>query len=151
MYHGFGICGYRYVGTLQDVDMTTFSAYIIAYKEIRKIQAAVQSVLLADEIVVVRRRAGVSELIESGRNGYVFEEPAELGLLLVRLTDPDLRRRLGETARRTALSHGWKWPARPSKGSATGLQAAAAHDMFLCRRVVRQADRHKCLRWPDGR
>ena len=58
--------------------------------------------------VVVRRRAGVSELIESGRNGYVFEDPAELGPLLVRLTDPELRRRLGEGARRTALSHGWE-------------------------------------------
>jgi len=32
--------------------MTTVSAYIIAYNEIRKIQAAVQSVLWADEIVV---------------------------------------------------------------------------------------------------
>ncbi len=57
--------------------------------------------------VLVRRRAGVSTLIESGSNGLLFEDPAELGPLLSRLSDPVLRRRLGEAARRTALAHGW--------------------------------------------
>ena len=57
--------------------------------------------------VVVRRRAGVSALIESGSNGLLFEDPAELGRLLSRLTDLDLRRRLGKAERRTALAHGW--------------------------------------------
>ena len=58
--------------------------------------------------VVVRRRAGVAALIDTAVNGWAYEAPAELADALQRLTDADLRRRLGLAARRTAATLSWE-------------------------------------------
>jgi UDP-glucose:(heptosyl)LPS alpha-1,3-glucosyltransferase len=61
--------------------------------------------------VIASRRAGVSEIIRNGENGFCLQDPEnahELGDLLRRLyAEPDLRVRMGEEAARTAQSETW--------------------------------------------
>jgi len=56
--------------------------------------------------VIASRHAGISEAVEHGRTGFLVDEqdPEGLAAALRRLSDePDLRRRLGENARRAAV------------------------------------------------
>ncbi|MCW5980203.1 MAG: glycosyltransferase family 4 protein [Bryobacteraceae bacterium] len=56
--------------------------------------------------VVTTRRNGAAELMTNGVEGFVIEEPdrtAALADAMERLTDPNLRRRMGEAARNLAL------------------------------------------------
>jgi UDP-glucose:(heptosyl)LPS alpha-1,3-glucosyltransferase len=58
--------------------------------------------------VVTSRINGASELIRNGENGYVVEDPAEMGVLadrLCRLLDPVHRQALGRAAAQTAARH----------------------------------------------
>jgi len=58
--------------------------------------------------VVTSAQNGAGELMTEGIEGYVIPDPADLGELLGRielLFDADLRRRMGEAARRLALKH----------------------------------------------
>lgn len=57
--------------------------------------------------VITSRDAGCSFLVESGKNGLVFEEPKELEGLLENLWDEPLRRQMGKRARQTALDCTW--------------------------------------------
>ena len=58
--------------------------------------------------VITSRQNGVSELIKSGLEGGVIDDPACVNELLDRLQpmfDPSIRRRMGQAARQTALLH----------------------------------------------
>ena len=61
--------------------------------------------------VIVSRQAGVSEIITQGLDGFILENPEDsmaLAKLLQRLCDePELRRRVGEEATRTAEQYNW--------------------------------------------
>ncbi len=53
--------------------------------------------------VVCHRNGGYREVIDDGRNGFLFESDAEAFAIILRLkAEPELRRRIGEAARRTA-------------------------------------------------
>ena len=53
--------------------------------------------------VVCHNRGGYAEVIEHGRNGFLFESQKEaLEILLLLKEDPALRERVGREARRTA-------------------------------------------------
>ena len=62
--------------------------------------------------VIVSERAGVSELIHDGADGFILRDPRDsatlAGLLRRLFTDPDLCSRLGETAARTARRYSWE-------------------------------------------
>jgi len=52
---------------------------------------------------------GVRELIKDARNGFLIDEqPSTIAERLHRLTDPALRRQLGDAARRSALEYSWE-------------------------------------------
>ncbi len=58
--------------------------------------------------VITSRRAGASELLTNGLQGYVLRDPAddrELAERLRSLLDPPLRRRMGQSARDLAVRH----------------------------------------------
>jgi glycosyltransferase involved in cell wall biosynthesis len=61
--------------------------------------------------VIVSRQAGVSEIVTEGTDGFILENPedsAALAALLERLfNEPDLRKRIGESAVQTARQYGW--------------------------------------------
>jgi len=57
--------------------------------------------------VIVSLGAGVSALIESGKNGLTMDSPGELPSLLESLRDPSYRQMLGENACKTAAEHTW--------------------------------------------
>jgi glycosyltransferase involved in cell wall biosynthesis len=60
--------------------------------------------------VIASAAAGVSELIEPDRSGYVLEDPesaGELGHRMRALADPAVRRRMAQEARRTAENYCW--------------------------------------------
>ena len=61
--------------------------------------------------VIVSRQAGVSEIVTEGTDGFILENPedsATLAALLERLFDePDLRKRIGESAAQTARQYSW--------------------------------------------
>jgi UDP-glucose:(heptosyl)LPS alpha-1,3-glucosyltransferase len=61
--------------------------------------------------VIVSRQAGVSELITHGVDGFILEDPRDIGLLASLLGDlyrnTALRQRLGERAAKTALQYSW--------------------------------------------
>lgn len=85
--------------------------------------------------IVSTRIAGTEELIEDGRNGLLVapDDPAAFAVALRRVIDDgDLRRQLGEAARRDAVE-GWSWAARAAQladviesASATGAPSSAA-------------------------
>lgn len=55
--------------------------------------------------VITTAYCGTSEIIQDGREGYVVPTPADTGLLadrIIRLTDGNLRRRMGQASRRRA-------------------------------------------------
>jgi glycosyltransferase involved in cell wall biosynthesis len=53
--------------------------------------------------VVCHNRGGYAEIIEHGRNGFLFESQQEaFEILLMLKQDPALRERVGRAARRTA-------------------------------------------------
>lgn len=61
--------------------------------------------------VITSRMNGAAEILTPGVDGYVLEDPAspqELTGRLAALADADLRRSLGEAARRTALRFPWE-------------------------------------------
>lgn len=62
--------------------------------------------------VVVSAQAGVREVVEQGKNGFVLTDPADAqGLaayLRLLLDDGDLRAELGRQARATALTYSWE-------------------------------------------
>jgi len=80
--------------------------------------------------VLVSANAGVAALIRPGENGFLIESDAALARQLVELRDQELRRRIGEAARRTALDFTWE-------------RAAAAHEE-LYRRILAE----KCTAEP---
>ena len=58
--------------------------------------------------VVTTRTTGASELLSHGADGYVVDDPrdeSQFAVHLRELTDPAVRRRMGEAARATALCH----------------------------------------------
>ena len=60
--------------------------------------------------VIVSAQAGISEIITDGKDGFVLKDPEDVGTfagLLRALVNPELRDRLGEAARKTALRHTW--------------------------------------------
>jgi UDP-glucose:(heptosyl)LPS alpha-1,3-glucosyltransferase len=60
--------------------------------------------------VIVSARAGTSEILVDGGNGYILKDPADyatLARLLVGLADPTARVRIGTAARATALGYSW--------------------------------------------
>lgn len=57
--------------------------------------------------VVTSANAGVASLIHDGRDGFVFKGVEELSKVLERLSDPDLRRRIGIEARNKAERYSW--------------------------------------------
>jgi UDP-glucose:(heptosyl)LPS alpha-1,3-glucosyltransferase len=61
--------------------------------------------------VMTSRQAGVAELIRSGINGLLLEDPRDVADIAANLemllADARLRKRLGEEARRTALQYTW--------------------------------------------
>jgi UDP-glucose:(heptosyl)LPS alpha-1,3-glucosyltransferase len=61
--------------------------------------------------VVVSRTAGVSEIITEGVDGFILENPEDSGalanLLGLLCNEPDLRRRMGESAAQSARNYGW--------------------------------------------
>jgi glycosyltransferase involved in cell wall biosynthesis len=61
--------------------------------------------------VIVSRQAGVSEIVTEGTDGFILENPedrATLAALLERLfNEPDLRKRIGESAAQTARQYSW--------------------------------------------
>jgi UDP-glucose:(heptosyl)LPS alpha-1,3-glucosyltransferase len=61
--------------------------------------------------VITSRNAGVSELIQHGKDGYIVEDPTDaraLADLLVMLAgDSELRKRIGEAAVKTAGQYTW--------------------------------------------
>jgi len=61
--------------------------------------------------VIVSRKAGVSEIITEGVDGFILENLEDSGALanlLGRLcNEPDLRRRMGESAAQSARNYGW--------------------------------------------
>ncbi|MFC1828907.1 glycosyltransferase family 4 protein [Thermodesulfobacteriota bacterium] len=57
--------------------------------------------------VVTSADAGVSTLINTGVNGFVFEDPSDLHGILLHLFDPAERRSIGARARKTAEKHTW--------------------------------------------
>jgi len=57
--------------------------------------------------VVTSANAGVSSLIHDGRDGFVFRNVEELSKLLERLSDPELRTRIGIEARKKAERYSW--------------------------------------------
>ena len=80
--------------------------------------------------VVAARVGQIPEIIQDGVNGMVYDPsaPGALGERLLRLVDhPELRRRLGEEARRTVESH-YTW-----QNSAAGVIAALEQAMNCCR------------------
>ena len=62
--------------------------------------------------VVTSSAAGCAGLIESGVNGFVFEDPVELADMLGQLLDKDLRAKMGSRARDTAENNTWDEVAR---------------------------------------
>jgi UDP-glucose:(heptosyl)LPS alpha-1,3-glucosyltransferase len=61
--------------------------------------------------VVTTRMNGVAEILRSGTDGFILDmPPSALGLakLLLELADADLRRSVGQAARRTALQFPWR-------------------------------------------
>jgi UDP-glucose:(heptosyl)LPS alpha-1,3-glucosyltransferase len=58
--------------------------------------------------VVSSSTTGVAALIEEGKNGYIFHNPGEMGVILKRLKAPALRLSLGRQARLTAERHTWE-------------------------------------------
>ena len=62
--------------------------------------------------VIISRRAGISELIEGGVDGFVLQDPRDTRELArqIRLLydDPALRERLSENAARTAQRLSWE-------------------------------------------
>jgi len=57
--------------------------------------------------VVVSLRAGVSALIKDGVNGFTFQNSARLPEIFGMLLDPELRKSLGDKARKTAETQTW--------------------------------------------
>ncbi|MBI3812199.1 MAG: glycosyltransferase family 4 protein [Nitrospirae bacterium] len=60
--------------------------------------------------VIVTESCGMSELIVDGVNGLILKDPSDIGALdaaLARLSDDDLRERLGRKARETAERQSW--------------------------------------------
>lgn len=57
--------------------------------------------------VVLSSATGVASLVEDGKNGFVFNQPSELKGILRRLSDPGIRKMIGENARLTAMNHTW--------------------------------------------
>lgn len=72
--------------------------------------------------VIVSSQAGVCEIITDGLDGFILKDPRDAGalaLLIGRLLeDPELRRRLGDNAARTARGYTW------------GRNAAEMHEVF---------------------
>ncbi len=66
--------------------------------------------------VLVSRWAGAAELIHDGIDGLLINDPTDLAemsaKLGVLLRDENLRRRLGDNARRAALHYSWDGVAR---------------------------------------
>jgi len=57
--------------------------------------------------VIASLHAGVSSLIKNGINGFTFHDSAILPEILRRFLDPELRKRIGIQARKTAEMHTW--------------------------------------------
>ena len=62
--------------------------------------------------VITSSATGCSFLIESGKNGFVFQDQKELSRLLKILTNKNTRGKIGINARKTALKHTWDGTAR---------------------------------------
>jgi glycosyltransferase involved in cell wall biosynthesis len=88
--------------------------------------------------VIVSRRAGVSEIITTGSDGFVLEDASDFQQLanLLRLLsdDPEFRQRLGEAAAKTASRFSWEQNAARLKAvlnetirrtAANGMEAQA--------------------------
>jgi len=58
--------------------------------------------------VISSAATGAASLIDHGENGYIFNQAMEMAALLENLKSLDLRRALGEQARKTAESHTWE-------------------------------------------
>jgi glycosyltransferase involved in cell wall biosynthesis len=77
--------------------------------------------------VIASSRAGVSEIISHGENGFALRDPQDAlevaGLLRKIHEDPALRQKVAEAAARTAESHTWD---RNAAATWEFLKAAAA-------------------------
>ncbi len=58
--------------------------------------------------VIVGKDCGASVLIRHNENGFLCEGADDIAGLLKKLKDQDLRRRIGENARKTALNNTWE-------------------------------------------
>ncbi|MFT7043461.1 MAG: UDP-glucose:(heptosyl)LPS alpha-1,3-glucosyltransferase [Candidatus Azotimanducaceae bacterium] len=74
--------------------------------------------------IIVSEGAGVSALIESGKNGLTMGLPEELPTLLESMRDPLFREKLGENACRTAADHTWDKAAQTYEGLFVRVAAA---------------------------
>jgi UDP-glucose:(heptosyl)LPS alpha-1,3-glucosyltransferase len=62
--------------------------------------------------VITSSATGCSSLIDSRKNGFVFQNPEELSKLLNELTNEEVRKKIGVQARKTAVKHTWDATAR---------------------------------------
>jgi glycosyltransferase involved in cell wall biosynthesis len=68
--------------------------------------------MAAGRAIVAPRRANIQEIVDDGRTALLFDpgRPDEMAACLARLAGaPDLRRRLGDAARRDLIARGFTW------------------------------------------
>lgn len=107
--HAMGL-GKRVIfeGLCDDVRPFYLAAHLLVLPSLREAfgMAALEA-MACGLPVVVSTAAGVASIVDNGCNGFVFSHPAELKAILERLSDPNLRKTIGQNARRTAMRHTW--------------------------------------------
>lgn len=99
----------RWAGPLADVGRAYAAADVLVHPTIYDtFGLAVAEAMVAGLPVIVSPRAGIVELLTDGEDGLVAHDLTATTAALGRLRrDPDLRRRLGAAAQRTAAAYTW--------------------------------------------